>query len=147
MRTDDVFEVLLDVNHFGDFKPEEITVKVLEKTWVEIHGRQKWRPHPGGHLRREFVQKLSIPTDYDTKRLTAHLTAGGKLTIRAPRLTMIDALKKAMHLGAEANPAMKISVPFGSSSSPSKMGAIGQPVSRSPKSVTLGSVTEITYVP
>lgn len=81
----DVFELMVDINHFGDYTAKEISIRVVETNWVEIHGRQQWRPHPGGTLRREFIQKLKIPHDCDTKKITANLTAENILTIRAPK--------------------------------------------------------------
>lgn len=146
----EVFELMVDVNHFGEYTAKEISVRVVDNNYVEIHGKQQWRPHPGGTLRREFVQKLLIPTDCDTRRLTASMT-GGKLTIRAP---------KVLHLNQ--NPALRLQLRhalLGSTSdSLSQISSDGSPVSKissmpsfygqvkSPKSVTLGGVTEITYV-
>lgn len=78
------FELMLDVTHFGDYAPKEITVRLIEN-YVEITGNQEWRSHPGGSIKRSFSQRHILPRDCDADKLTAYMMANGVLMIRAPR--------------------------------------------------------------
>lgn len=83
----DVWKLMLDVSHFGDFKSNEIGVRLLEHE-VEIIGKQNWRPHPGGSVRKEFAQRHKIPNDINKDGLKAYMTKEGMLIIKAPRITV-----------------------------------------------------------
>lgn len=78
---------MLDVSHFGDFKANEISVRLLENQ-VEITGKQNWRPHPGGSVRREFAQRHVVPRDINVEALHAYMTREGMLIIKAPRISL-----------------------------------------------------------
>ena len=80
-----VWKLMLDVSHFGDFKSNEIGVRLVEDQ-VEITGRQNWRPHPGGSIRREFAQRHVLPRDINREALNAYMTKEGMLVIKAPRI-------------------------------------------------------------
>lgn len=83
------WKLMLDVSHFGNFKPNEVGVRLLEnEVEIEITGKQNWRPHPGGSLRREFAQRHGIPRDIDKDSLKAHMTKEGRLVIKASRITV-----------------------------------------------------------
>lgn len=154
-KSDDSFEVLVDVNHFGDYTPEEVVIKIVGDNWIEIQGTQTWRNHPGGQMRRLFEQRLYIPPQYNLVKLKGHMTSSGKLTIRAPKLTPSELLRRVvlgsdrtvqcspLHLTSCTSPPS----PPSNLRSPSKGSYYSQngAAHRSPKSVTLGGVTEIPY--
>lgn len=83
MKDSNAFQVMVNVRHFGDFHPNEITVKVNEN-YVEITGTQDWRPYPGGSLRKAFDQRHSLPADINPDEVQAFLKSSGMLVIQAP---------------------------------------------------------------
>ncbi|KAI1281927.1 Alpha-crystallin A chain [Halotydeus destructor] len=78
--------IQLDIRHFGEFDPEEISVKVVGNH-VEITGNQKWRQHPAGAVKRSFVQRHNLPLDADKDHVSAYLTASGQLVIKCPSVS------------------------------------------------------------
>lgn len=118
-RVDD-FCLQINVAHFGDYQPQEISVRYVDG-YVEVSGHQvsvtsvvrncihlivfqEWRPHPsGGGVRRHFEQRHALPAGFDGRRLTARFNEDNHmLTVTAPSTTkltrrarrMLDALRK-----------------------------------------------------
>ncbi|XP_011500516.1 PREDICTED: protein lethal(2)essential for life-like [Ceratosolen solmsi marchali] len=77
----DKFEVILDVQQF---KPNEITVKVVDK-FVVVEGEHKEQKDQHGTVSRQFVRKYMIPEQCNIDQVTSTLSSDGVLSIIAPR--------------------------------------------------------------
>lgn len=77
----DKFQVILDVQQF---KPNEITVKVVEKC-VVVEAKHEEKQDEHGWVARQFVRKYMIPEQCDIDQVTSSLSSDGVLTITAPR--------------------------------------------------------------
>lgn len=80
--TSDEFQVVFDVS---SFKPEEISVKLVERDIV-VDGKHEEREAVHGFIARQFNRRITVPTDYDTETLTTYLNKDGKMTIKALKL-------------------------------------------------------------
>jgi len=99
------FELILDISHHGDFKPNEISVRVIHGH-VSIVGRQLWRDCPGGAMRRSFDQRHVLPANCDKDQITATVTTKNLLVIKAPTLSsasIANQIKRAANLGTPSN--------------------------------------------
>lgn len=77
----DKFQVVLDVQQF---KPEEITVKVVDK-YVVVEGKHEEKQDEHGWISRQFTRKYMIPEQCDIEQVLSNLSSDGVLTITAPR--------------------------------------------------------------
>lgn len=75
----DEFQVSMDVQQF---KPEEITVKIVDDCIV-VEGKHEDRQDDHGFISRQFVRKYSLPTGYNTKDVISTLSSDGVLTLKA----------------------------------------------------------------
>ncbi len=80
LNKSDKFEVKLDVIHF---RPEEITVKTVDKDLI-VEGKHGERRDENGFVSRQFTRRYEMPEDIDLERMTSSLSADGKLSIEAP---------------------------------------------------------------
>ncbi|XP_053209078.1 alpha-crystallin A chain-like [Panonychus citri] len=78
----DTFEVKVQVEHF---KPEEISVKLLDTNNLVIEGKHAERSDDHGFISRSFSRRYIIPDIYDIEKLESQLSLNGVLTIKAPR--------------------------------------------------------------
>lgn len=76
------FQVNVDVQQF---KPEELSVKLLGNNTVVVEGKHKEKQDDHGFISRHFVRKYRVPDDYDMKKLQSKLSFDGVLTITAPK--------------------------------------------------------------
>ncbi|XP_031836308.1 protein lethal(2)essential for life [Nomia melanderi] len=77
----DKFQVVLDVQQF---KPEEISVKVVDKA-VVVEGKHEEKQDEHGWISRQFTRKYIIPEQCDINEVTSSLSSDGVLSITAPR--------------------------------------------------------------
>ena len=75
------FQVRLDCSHF---KPEEISVKTVDKN-VVIHGKHEEKLDKHGWVQREFTRRYTLPTECEAERVVSSLNQNGVLTIEAPK--------------------------------------------------------------
>jgi HSP20 family molecular chaperone IbpA len=80
LNKSDKFEVKLDVTHF---RPEEITVKTVDKDLI-VEGKHGERPDENGFVSRQFTRRYEMPENIDLEQMTSSLSADGKLSIEAP---------------------------------------------------------------
>lgn len=66
----------------GDYKPEEITVKISGK-FVSVHGRREEEGIVEPSI-KEYYRRYLIPPEVKPELLTSKLSVGGILTIEAP---------------------------------------------------------------
>lgn len=79
----DNFELNLNI---GDFKPEEISVKVTEDSFVVVEGKHGEKKDKNGSISRHFIKKCAIPSGFDTSKVTSKLYSDGILTVSVPRV-------------------------------------------------------------
>lgn len=101
-KATETFEVQLNAGHYGDFVASEIGVSVVDGA-VEIIGKQGWRPHAGGAHRREFVHRLTLPADVNTRLITAYMTRDGNVIVRAPRVSGATRIRADLLMEGEKN--------------------------------------------
>ncbi|XP_014205038.1 protein lethal(2)essential for life [Copidosoma floridanum] len=77
----DKFEVILDVAHF---KPEEVTVKVVDK-YIVVEGKHEEKKDEHGTISRHFIRKYMVPEQCNIDSVTSSLSSDGVLSITAPR--------------------------------------------------------------
>ncbi|ERL88542.1 hypothetical protein D910_05927 [Dendroctonus ponderosae] len=76
------FQVNVDVQQF---KPEELSVKLLGNNTVVIEGKHEEMQDDHGFISRHFVRKYLVPDGYDIKKMQSKLSFDGVLTITAPK--------------------------------------------------------------
>ncbi|CAD7004586.1 heat shock protein 27 [Ceratitis capitata] len=76
----DGFQVCVDVSQF---KPNELTVKTVDKT-VVVEGKHEEREDEHGMIQRHFIRKYTLPKDYDPKDVVSTISSDGVLTVKAP---------------------------------------------------------------
>lgn len=76
----DGFQVCMDVSQF---KPNELTVKTVDKT-VIVEGKHEEREDDHGMIQRHFIRKYTLPKDYDPKDVLSTISSDGVLTVKAP---------------------------------------------------------------
>lgn len=64
------------------FKPEDITVKLVERDIV-VEGKHEEREDEHGFIARQFTRRITIPKEFDTETVTTYLSNDGKMTIKA----------------------------------------------------------------
>ncbi|KAG5900730.1 hypothetical protein JTB14_038248 [Gonioctena quinquepunctata] len=77
----DRFQANLDVQQF---KPEEITVKLIDENTVMIEGKHEEKEDDHGFISRHFMRKYVLPKTCDASQLQSKLSSDGVLTITAP---------------------------------------------------------------
>ena len=110
MVRSDVFELQLDVNHYGSFEAKEVTIRLVEDNVVLIEGKQDWRHHPGGRVWKAFAHEHTLPKDVDSEKLTAFMTGQGVLMIRAPRISTPRSTSSEMLLQQHEQQAHRSSI-------------------------------------
>ncbi|XP_035205912.1 alpha-crystallin A chain-like [Stegodyphus dumicola] len=76
----DKFQVIVNVSHF---KPEEVSVKVIDK-YIVIHGKHEEKADEHGFVMREFTRKYLLPESVDEEKLTSTVSKNGILIVQAP---------------------------------------------------------------
>ncbi|XP_066594664.1 protein lethal(2)essential for life-like [Prorops nasuta] len=76
----DIFKVILDVQQF---KPEEVSVKVVDRVLV-VEGKHEEKKDEHGTVSRQFVRKYILPDQVDVDKVTSSISSDGILTITAP---------------------------------------------------------------
>lgn len=71
----------LDVQQF---KPDEITVKVVDK-FIVIEGKHEEQQDEHGFISRQFTRKYFIPEQCDIDAVKSSLSSDGVLSITCPR--------------------------------------------------------------
>ncbi|XP_053953088.1 heat shock protein 23-like [Anastrepha ludens] len=77
----DGLQVCMDV---AQFKPSELTVKVLDNSIV-VEGKHEERADDHGYISRHFVRRYTLPKDYDADKVVSTLSSDGVLTVTAPK--------------------------------------------------------------
>lgn len=75
------FKVNLDVQQF---KPEEVSVKVLDG-YIVIDGKHEERSDEHGFISRQFTRRYEIPENVDPAAITSTLSSDGVLCVGAPK--------------------------------------------------------------
>lgn len=90
--TEDNSTVTIDKNKFQanlnvqQFKPEEISVKILGDRTVTVEGRHEDNSEENGHTLRHFVNKFVLPKNVNASKIESNLSSDGILTITAPTI-------------------------------------------------------------
>lgn len=71
------------------FKPEEISIKTMDKRLV-VHAKHEEKS-PGRSVYREFTREYTLPQSVDPLRLTSTLSKDGVLQIEAPAPDSVEA--------------------------------------------------------
>lgn len=77
--SDTDFQTTFDVS---SFKPEEISVKLVERDIV-VEAKHEEREDEHGFVSRQFTRRFTLPKDIDTETITTYLNNDGKMTIKA----------------------------------------------------------------
>lgn len=96
------FQVSLDVQQF---KPNEITVKMVDNNTVLIEGNHEERQDDHGYISRHFVRKYQLPKEVDANLLVSSLSSDGILTIKAPKNVILEGKKERVIQIQETGPA------------------------------------------
>ncbi|XP_049766950.1 protein lethal(2)essential for life-like [Schistocerca cancellata] len=103
---DDGLKVNLDVQQF---KPDEVTVKVVDK-FVVVEAKHEERQDQHGYISRSFTRRYLIPEDADADKIASTLSSDGVLSIVAPKkrpLPMPDANERIVPIVRSSAPAVK----------------------------------------
>ena len=76
------------------FAPEDVKVFLEDDSTVLVVGDRK---KGGGVATDHFEQKVSLPSDVDSNRLTSGISQDGILMIRVPRRKSIDRIIPVMY--------------------------------------------------
>ncbi|XP_018564524.1 heat shock protein 23-like [Anoplophora glabripennis] len=79
---EDKFKINLNVQHF---KPDEISVKVVEERIVIVEGRHEEKKDDQGYVSRHFTRTYELPQNYDLKKIKSTLSSDGVLIITVPK--------------------------------------------------------------
>lgn len=82
-QTPDKFKVSVDLGEA--FKPDEISVKIVDKT-LKIEGKHEEKGEDGDFTSRQFTRSYRLPDDVNLEQLTSSLSFEGVLNVEAPRL-------------------------------------------------------------
>ena len=75
------FEICVDVHQF---KPNEISVKVVENIVVVEVAKHEERRDQQGFISRQFSRRFILPSGYDVNKVQSIITSEGYLTVKAP---------------------------------------------------------------
>lgn len=67
----------------SQFKPNELTVKVVDNT-VVVEGKHEEREDGHGMIQRHFVRKYTLPKGFDPNEVVSTVSSDGVLTLKAP---------------------------------------------------------------
>lgn len=81
------FQAVFDIS--SSFKPEEISVKIVERDIV-VEGKHEEREDEHGFISRQFTRRFTLPKDFDSDSVTTYLDKNGKMTIKALKLKPIE---------------------------------------------------------
>lgn len=70
--------------HLGDFKSDEINVKLVDRNLV-IHAEHKEKPDEHGHISRNIKRSYILPRNADFENLSATLSDDGTLVVCAQK--------------------------------------------------------------
>lgn len=82
----DGFQVCMEVQQF---KPSELTVKVLDNS-VVVEGKHEEREDDHGYISRHFVRRYALPKGYDPNKVVSTLSSDGVLTVSVPKPQIED---------------------------------------------------------
>lgn len=99
----DEFKVNLDVKQF---KPEEISVKIMENS-VVINGKHEERQDEHGYISREFQRRYVLPADVDPKLVQSTLSSDGVLSVSAPKKQPAIENERSIPIVQTNQPAIK----------------------------------------
>ncbi|XP_012215272.1 protein lethal(2)essential for life-like [Linepithema humile] len=99
----DKFQVILDVQQF---KPEEIDVKVVDKS-VVVEAKHEEKKDEHGWISRQFVRKYLIPEQCDIDQVTSTLSSDGVLTINAPKKNLESQNERSIKIEQTGKPALQ----------------------------------------
>ncbi|XP_065089957.1 protein lethal(2)essential for life-like [Ochlerotatus camptorhynchus] len=86
----DGFQVAVNVQQF---KPEEISVKVIDKC-ITVEGKHEEKDGENGYVLKHFIRKYQLPDGVDDDNMVSSLSSHGVLTVCAPKLTLSEAAKQ-----------------------------------------------------
>uniref|UniRef100_A0A1B6GR70 SHSP domain-containing protein n=1 Tax=Cuerna arida TaxID=1464854 RepID=A0A1B6GR70_9HEMI len=99
----DNFKVSLDVQQF---KPEELTVKVVDN-YVVVEGKHEERSDEHGFVSRQFTRRYQLPENCDLQALQSSLSSDGVLQLTAPKKAIEDQGARAIPITQTNAPAVK----------------------------------------
>jgi HSP20 family molecular chaperone IbpA len=73
--------------HLGDFKSDEINVKLVDRNLV-IHAEHKEKPDEHGHISRNIKRSYILPRNTDFDNLSATFSDDGSLVVCAQKKAM-----------------------------------------------------------
>lgn len=91
----DGFSVSLNVGHFS---PNEINVKVVDKSIV-VEAKHEERAENGeGYISRHFTRRYVLPDEFNVKDIVSTLSSDGILTVRVPPKQIDPASVRNIHI-------------------------------------------------
>nr|ASQ43191.1 HSP21.5a [Choristoneura fumiferana] len=76
------FQINVDVQHF---RPEEVSVKVIDKH-VIVEGKHEEKQDEHGYVSRQFVRRYALPEGCLPDTVQSNLSSDGVLTVTAPKV-------------------------------------------------------------
>ncbi|CAH2266777.1 protein lethal(2)essential for life-like [Pararge aegeria] len=102
------FQVNVDVQHF---KPEEISVKVLDG-YIIIECKHNEREDAHGFVSRHFLRKYPLPAGCLPDTVESSLSSDGVLTVTAPRILAMPSSGERIVVVVKTGPVRKKDGPF-----------------------------------
>uniref|UniRef100_T1PPB8 Hsp20/alpha crystallin family n=1 Tax=Musca domestica TaxID=7370 RepID=T1PPB8_MUSDO len=78
----DGYQVSINVS---EFKPEELSVKVVENSVIVEGKSEQHQDTEGGYISRHFVRRFTLPKGYESDKAMSTLTSDGILTVSVPK--------------------------------------------------------------
>ncbi|XP_047984901.1 protein lethal(2)essential for life-like [Leguminivora glycinivorella] len=97
------FQISVDVQHF---KPEEISVKVIDKH-VIVEGKHEENQDQHGYVSRQFVRRYALPEGCLPDTVQSNLSSDGVLTVTAPKVLALPSTGERIVPIAHTGPVQK----------------------------------------
>lgn len=91
----ETFQVSINVRYF---RPEEVTVKVLQDRFITVECIQQKKKDEEGYISRHFIGKMYIPEEYDIDKLLAKLSPLGMIILTCPKKTKTTNMSRSVKL-------------------------------------------------
>lgn len=101
----DGFQVSINVS---DFKPEELSVKVVDNGVIVEGKTEQQHDESGGYISRHFVRRLAIPSGFEADNAISTLSTDGVLTVSVPK-PQIEEKAKEIPIQRVETPTLKSS--------------------------------------
>lgn len=97
------FQINVDVQHF---RPEEVSVKVIDKH-VVVEGKHEEKQDEHGYVSRQFVRRYALPEGCLPDTVQSNLSSDGVLTVTAPKVLALPSTGERIVPITQTGPVQK----------------------------------------